>query len=387
MTPSCNVCGTPFGEPLYTAAEEHRITSDCKVLTAAGRTTVHGCRACGHLLTPPLPNLQAFYEQDYCMVINSDDEDQLYQVVNGVKTYRYDHQLTTLLDRVKLPPGALVLDYGCAKGAMLKRLQAARPDVAGYLYDVSDLYKPFWERFTTADRWAVRELPAAWRGTFDLVMSFYVFEHLERPLDSAREAWDMLRPGGTLYLIVPNVYAHRGDFIVTDHVNHFSPTSLRALLAAAGYTDIEIDDTGHAAAFIARAVKADAPVAYSPPLTEVGKSLAEAAATGRYWSAFGERVRELEAAAGDKRVAVYGSGFYGTVLTCCLRHPERVACYLDQNPHRWEQTLLGKPVAPPERLPADVSNVYVALNPAVARQQQLERLPGWAGRAVTLLYP
>ena len=46
-----------------------------------------------------------------------------------------------------------------------------------------------------------------------------------------------------------------------------------------------------------------------------------------------------------------------------------VECFLDQNPHRQKQTLLGKPILAPEALPETVRRLYVGLNPRVAREE------------------
>jgi len=85
-------------------------------------------------------------------------------------------------------------------------------------------------------------------------------------------------------------------------------------------------------------------------------------------------------------VAVYGSGFYGTFIATCLKHPDRVACFLDQNPHRQRQRLLDKPILPPEHLPADISVVYVGLNPRLAHAG-IQSVTAWHGKSHHYFYP
>src|SRR5262245_22404443 len=86
----CTVCTAPLGEAIYRSAERYSITSLCQVLP--GQTLVYYCSQCGHLMTPPLPDLTTFYDQDYTILIDSEDEDQLYEVRDGQPVYRYDHQ-------------------------------------------------------------------------------------------------------------------------------------------------------------------------------------------------------------------------------------------------------------------------------------------------------
>ena len=79
-------------------------------------------------------------------------------------------------------------------------------------------------------------------------------------------------------------------------------------------------------------------------------------------------MREFEKANGGE-VAIYGSGFYGTFIHSSLERPEAVACFLDQNPHRQSQTLIGKPILAPEKLPETVWRLYAGLNPRIARDE------------------
>ena len=87
-----------------------------------------------------------------------------------------------------------------------------------------------------------------------------------------------------------------------------------------------------------------------------------------YWNEFGDRVSAFEKA-GSGAAAIYGSGFYGTFIHASLAEPDAVNCFLDQNPHRQKQTLLGKPILAPETLPDSVERLYAGLNPRVARDE------------------
>jgi FlaA1/EpsC-like NDP-sugar epimerase len=102
-----------------------------------------------------------------------------------------------------------------------------------------------------------------------------------------------------------------------------------------------------------------------------------------YWSEFSDCVRSFERST-EGEAAVYGSGFYGTYIHVCVEDSEQVVCFLDQNPHRQGQELLGKPIIAPDALPESVRRLYVGLNPAVAR----EALDGldW-GRELEVFYP
>lgn len=373
-TLSCNVCGGPLGPCLYESEGGRSLTSLCQV--RPGTTRVHACPSCGHLQTEEMPDAAAFYESDYGILVDSEEEDQIYELAaDGSPVYRTAHQVKVVLDKVALPAGALLLDCGCAKSSTIKALVAQRPDVVPHLFDVSARYIPFWEKFVKPEHWAVHEMPAHWQGRFDVVTSFFSMEHMVRPADSLRHMAAVLKPGGVFYGIVPNVATNVADFIVLDHVNHFSETSLRHLLQAVGLEVEAIDAQAHRGAFVVVARRVAGAVAPLPePFPErfadsVKASLAHFDDMATFWRSVGERVRAQEASIDPAEpIAIYGAGFYGAFIASCLRHPERIVCHLDQNAFLQGRQLHGRPIVPPAARPAHVATVWVGLNPVHARQ-------------------
>ncbi|MBX2944887.1 MAG: methyltransferase domain-containing protein [Cyclobacteriaceae bacterium] len=93
--------------------------------------------------------------------------------------------------------------------------------------------------------------------SFDLVHSNHVFEHLADPMAAAKEAYRVLKPGGIVFIEVPNQfdniqffrYRLMGSVPVRErnirsihHLVFFSRKSLRALLHRAGFENIVIKD-------------------------------------------------------------------------------------------------------------------------------------------------
>jgi SAM-dependent methyltransferase len=362
MMDACNICDEPMGAPVYESARPVSITSLCQVLD--GPTRVWHCASCAHSQTAPLPALEKFYAEDYHILTASEEEDQLYAVREGQKIFRTEHQVATLLDKIEFPSNAQVLDYGCGKAATLKALRGRRDDLAPHVFDVGEQYRDFWNAFVPVENQAVNEVPAEWAGRFDAVISFFALEHVAAPKAFVAEAYRLLRDGGTFYFLVPNLFANSADLVVADHVNHFSESSLQQLLTDGGFAVREIDDTAHNSAWVVVAEKADSTPA-QPSSTTVAD---EVKAMAEYWHEFGDRVRAFEKA-NDGEAVIYGSGFYGTFIHASLERPETVGCFLDQNPHRQQQTLLEKPILAPEALPETVRRMYVGLNPRVAREE------------------
>lgn len=381
----CHVCGQTLPPPLYRSPHAISITSLCEVLPQ--RVAVAFCAACGHLQTDALADLDAYYDRDYKILIGSADEDQFYAMVEGRKVFRTEHQVNTLLAKVHLPDGARVLDYGCAKSSSLRRLTELRPDIEPHVFDVSDMYLPYWNRFVRPENCSLYTPNPEWANRFDLITSFFALEHVADPRALAKTVAGLLKPDGLFYCIVPNVYANTADFVVADHVNHFSAASLRRLIEDAGMQVVSLDAHAHNSAWVLVATRKTPATPKSPAPEEHAGLEQQARDLAAYWSAFADRVRAFEATHPHAQaVAIYGSGFYGTFIATCLHQPEHVVCFLDQNPHRQSQRLLDKPILPPEKLPAEVTVIYVGLNPRIAREG-IQSVAAWQGLAHDYFYP
>lgn len=368
---SCNVCLTALEDKLFESDADQSLTSLCQVVQ--GATRVYACHRCGHLQTPEMADSAAYYESDYDILVNSEEEDQIYELRgDGAPLYRTEHQVNVLMGKVNLPAGAALLDYGCAKSSTIKALLSKRSDVVPHLFDVSARYIPFWDKFVQPSNWAVNEVQAAWKDHFDLVTSFFSLEHMVRPADSLRQIAGVLKPGGVFYGVVPNVLTNIADFIVLDHVNHFSDTSLHYLLSQAGFDEIVVDDQAHRGAFVFTARKRAhaASVASGEDFTAaVAGNVARFKELAAFWQKAGDQIRVFEqSGSAGADVAIYGAGFYGAFIAANLRRPDKIRCHLDQNVYLQGRSMNGHPILSPADLPSDICTVLVGLNPAHARR-------------------
>lgn len=375
----CNVCRSPLDEPLYDSGSDVALTSLCE--QRAGRTRVWSCTACGHLRGEALPDNDSYYESGYRILLDQDDEDQIYEVRGDRIVYRTDHQVDTLLSKLDLPECALLLDYGCAKASTPARLVGRRPDLQVHLFDVSAMYTGHWDRFVAPERRAMHLTPPDWAARFDVVTSFFALEHIPDPGDTVAKVAKLLQPGGVFYGIVPDTFGNVADFVVIDHVNHFTASSLHTLLRQAGFESIEVDAQAHRGALVFVARKEGARTECPPPAEAVERSRELA----KYWSGLAERILESEAGAEGAPAAIYGSGFYGAYIASTLRSPASVRCFLDRSPFQQGKTLFGKPILAPEHLPDDIRTLYIGLNPAIARSV-MQQMAWLHARGVTLVH-
>jgi len=385
---NCNVCDTAASAPIFESSGSTVLTSLCELRN--GQVQVWSCSGCGHLYGAALQNSEEYYSTDYRILLDHDDEDQIYETGPHGIVYRTEHQLRTLLSKVAIPDGARVLDYGCAKASTPRRLFEARPDLQLHLFDVSDMYLEYWKRFIPPHRYSINATPGDWAGQFDLVTSYFALEHIPRPAETIAQIGHLLRKGGTFYCVVPDTFGNIADFVVLDHVNHFTAESLRHLLAASGFVEIDIDSQVHRGAHVVTAIRDpldrnDALDAGRPTPTEIDKANARALEISAFWMGIDSRIRKSELAAGSQGSVIYGSGFYGAYIMSVLQKKEHVACFLDRSPFQQGKTLLERPIVAPEQMPGSAKVVYVGLNPAIARAAIAE-VPALASRDLTFFY-
>jgi 2-polyprenyl-3-methyl-5-hydroxy-6-metoxy-1,4-benzoquinol methylase len=362
---SCNVCID--GRPAIVYESSRSLTSLCEI--RQDPTTVRVCPNCAHIQTDEIANAAEYYDQNYGILTDSEEEDQIYEIRDGITIYRTEHQLNVLLDKLLISDGAKILDFGCAKSSMMRRLSGTRPDVQPHLYDVSDRYMPFWEKFVPQERCATYEIPDNWNAAFDIVTSFFSLEHIATPQSIVETISRLLRPGGVFYGIVPNVLDNSADFIVIDHTNHFTWSSLDALLRSAGLVPTSIDDSVHRGAWVFSATLPADGKGQSwlrdPGMVET--DLQHVAQISDFWSKAANRLAAHETdLPGNASIAIYGAGFYGAFIYSSLRHPEKVKCFIDQNPYLQGREIHGTPVVSPVDIPQDTSHIFVGLNPDYA---------------------
>ncbi len=91
-----------------------------------------------------------------------------------------------------------------------------------------------------------------WDGQFDLLTSFELFEHLYNPSDFLKKVWNLLRPGGHLFLTTLNgggfdiqvLWEKSKSVTPPHHLNFLNPQSIAILLQKNGFVVEGIDTPG-----------------------------------------------------------------------------------------------------------------------------------------------
>jgi SAM-dependent methyltransferase len=225
----CPLCGKDRGTEYLKVPDSLGITRETFTLVRCGE--------CGMVYLNPRPSsdeMSRFYPQGYC-----------WQEKAGGLTGLYRNLILKaevgLFSR-RLPKPGRMLDVGCGSGDYLEIFRGRGWEVCGL-----ESSGPAGSYARDVRKLDVRQgelLEAVFpENRFDLVTYFQVLEHVVDPRLQMRECFRILRPGGTLLVQVPNIESaqfnrHRERWLhlsAPQHLNHFSPATLRKLLESEGF--------------------------------------------------------------------------------------------------------------------------------------------------------
>ena len=143
-------------------------------------------------------------------------------------------------------PGARLLEVGCGSGEQLARLRDLGWDVEGIDFDAEAVASAR-SRGLPVRHGLIGEQDYP-EGHFDVVVMVHVIEHVPDPIELLRQCRELLKPGGRLVAITPNVgsWGHRRygrDWLDLDpprHLNLFSMKNFGGVLARAGFEDVRV---------------------------------------------------------------------------------------------------------------------------------------------------
>jgi SAM-dependent methyltransferase len=236
----CPTCEIPPTRLLgYRGGEAHRENLGVKC-------EVWQCAGCGLIFPNPMPIPVRGIEQHYAI-----PPEKYFEQHDSSTKEMAAHKLLQVARELTNDTGRL-LDIGSGRGEVLKAAREERWKPVGL--EPSPMFAEYAARYSGAE---VRREPLEQSnfaaGSFDVVVLGAVLEHLYNPDQIIKEISRILRPGGALFVDVPNeqgLYYFIGntyervrgrDWVVNlaptfppFHVFGFSPRSLRALLAKHG---------------------------------------------------------------------------------------------------------------------------------------------------------
>jgi 2-polyprenyl-3-methyl-5-hydroxy-6-metoxy-1,4-benzoquinol methylase len=240
VMPKCPICAAVC-DTLFVVAGDRLFG------LAAGTFRLHRCPSCGCIFQHPLPDpaaIASFYPREYWWsgVPQAGPAGVIHRMERAYREFvALDH--VRFLERCGAGSGGrALLDIGCGGGLFLHL--ARKRGYSAHGMDASAQ--------AVAVAQAQYDLPVrqgeigspVWEGArFDFITMFHVLEHLIDPGMALAYARELLLPGGSLILQVPNVASYQARLFgarwygldVPRHLINFTPQSLALLLDRAGF--------------------------------------------------------------------------------------------------------------------------------------------------------
>jgi SAM-dependent methyltransferase len=224
-----------------------------------GDAWLHQCCACGLVQIVPRPEPQAladYYVRDYRRggLYGSDVADANKFPKDNLFYYNRGQSIAELVGRHIHKEKPQILDIGAGYGHILHAFGQRHPGSKRLAIEFSDVCVQHLtslgvQVFTKP----VEEVLPRMEGRFDVIVLSHVFEHLLDPRGMLDLIHASLAPDGVLYIEVPNisaesllrypdhVWAPRFD---EPHITFFSASTLRQMLASAGFEPVFCDTAG-----------------------------------------------------------------------------------------------------------------------------------------------
>jgi 2-polyprenyl-3-methyl-5-hydroxy-6-metoxy-1,4-benzoquinol methylase len=254
-----------------TAPNAHFERSDCPACGQSGGRTVFGevlngvaidvvvCPACGLGYSNPRPT-EAYKVDRYREWTGGDRPWQAEAHYDHRQQLRHFGLYRRVMQLISSrTDGGRILDVGCGGGLFLVFAGVFSSDhnsglnsryaVEGAGFDPAEVELA--RRISGATVRPIDELSNVPDGTYDAVTLLNVLEHVNRPIDLLLQIKRVLRPAAPLVVVVPNnevVFWRLAHNVGTrplslasdEHINHFRPASLRAILNKTGFSSVEL---------------------------------------------------------------------------------------------------------------------------------------------------
>jgi 2-polyprenyl-3-methyl-5-hydroxy-6-metoxy-1,4-benzoquinol methylase len=268
--PTCYLCGA-WGKPLYAG-----LTDRLYSIPGVWRLVSCSCADCGLVWLNPLPSKQDIGKA-YANYFTHSTEDvqasnRTYQIwvrlgyiyhlfLRVVGIYQLRQRARRMyLDR--LQPGRL-LDVGCGDGHWLAEMRLEGWQVEGQELDdkAAEVARSQYNLTVHLGALADLNLPT---DTYDAIVLSHVVEHVHDPIDLLNRCHRLLKRGGVLTVVTPNLksYGHqsfRQNWVALDPPRHlylFTSQTLSQIAARAGFKSYRTWTTPVRAQFTAIASQA-----------------------------------------------------------------------------------------------------------------------------------
>jgi SAM-dependent methyltransferase len=194
------------------------------------------CKKCGLIISNPHmtdKSYQYFYSSDiYRMIYQFGDFMKLAKdkLNSGSGKFIFDD----LSHIIKKNKNANILEFGCGGGWNLMHFFKAGHKVVGYDYSpkltqIGRTYGLDLREGTISDI----------EGSYDIIIVNHVIEHFTDLLGSMKAIIEHLKPGGLMYIGVPNIDNYSLQQLQNAHVYYFTPQTFKFFMSRCGLRNIK----------------------------------------------------------------------------------------------------------------------------------------------------
>lgn len=228
----CEQCGSHRKQKLFVVADPFSVTDE--------EYTLVRCCDCGLIYVNPRPTEETIglcYPRTYYDAHVSHFRDEQTKLVCI--------EMRRLCDISRFSKPGHILDVGCGNGRFLSVAKKNGWRTLGIeiSHDMADFARNEYGLDIIEKGLSEAELPS---DEFDVVTMWGVLEHLHHPKSALMEVNRVLRPGGLLVVLAPNIDSTQFKLFgpkwplldVPRHLYQFSKTSLRRMVTGAGFVSV-----------------------------------------------------------------------------------------------------------------------------------------------------
>ena len=239
----CSVCDSLNTNEIFEYNLFIRVTSDCKPFKDGGH--LWECSNCSFVFknidNKFLSEISNIYT-DYDVYYQGGGSEQIvFSEKFQCHLTRSDIICKNLLLMDFLAKNGEFIDVGCGNGKFLKSFNKYFDKWSLYGLEIHDKHKDELRYIQNFKNLLVDDINNI-EGVYDLISLNHTLEHLVDPIFSLKILSKNIKKNGFLFIQVPDSELNPYDFLIADHVSHFSKKTLENMLIKAGYEIININN-------------------------------------------------------------------------------------------------------------------------------------------------
>jgi SAM-dependent methyltransferase len=348
----CQVCTEERLEILEEYHALPRVTSDSKPWPAGGQLCV--CLSCGTIQKLPDEKWRLEASQiyrSYEIYHLAEGSEQLVFAETGAEP-RSQRLVNFVVKNGKLTTSANLIDIGCGNGEALANFSRALPSWKLYGSELTDDILPSLRKLKNFQKLytvPLKEIPER----FSLVAMLHSLEHMPIPLEMLIDVSNLLDENGVLFVQVPDAENSPFDFLVADHLIHFTRSSLATLVLRAGISPgILVNDV------VPKEITLIGVRHFPAKSTIDPRAGIQTARKTVRW--LGDTFAQVRSLCEQDTIGIFGTSIAGMAIYGGVR--DRVSFFVDEDISRVGKSFDGKPVLSPSAIPAN-HPVFIAFPP------------------------